>query len=177
VPPLALEFCTVIDADPAVAISAAGTVARSIELDTWVVVRAVPFHLITALGANDSPSAVRVKSLPPTVMMLGNTELSVSGGTGATVKFTTFEIGATGFEYAWTETGVVPMLAIWDALIDAVSWLGNTSVVGTGVPPQSTTEAIVKFVPLTVSVKSGDPTIAEFGARVVTVGSGPGSNT
>ena|SRR5882762_1142796 len=177
VPPLLLEFCTVIDADPAVAISAAGTVACSTELETWVVVSAVPFHWITALGANDRPSAVSVKSLPPAVMMLGNTELSVRGGTGATVKFTTFEIGATGFEYPWTETGVVPMLAICDALIDAVSWLGDTSVVGTGVPPQSTTEAIVKFAPLTVSVKSGDPTIVEFGARLVTVGSGLGANT
>jgi hypothetical protein len=110
-------------------------------------------------------------------MMLGNTELSVSGGTGTTVKFTAFEIGAIGFEYAWTETGFVPMLAICDAPIDAVSWLGDTSVVGTGVPPHSTTEAIVKFAPFTVRVKSGDPTMAEFGARLVTVGSGAGCNT
>src|SRR5882724_2582908 len=110
-----LGFWTVIDADPGVAISAAGTVARSIELDTWLVVRAVPFHRITALGVNDSPTAVSVRSLPPAVMTLGNTEFSVSGGTGATVKFTAFEIGALGFEYAWTDTGVVPTLAICDA--------------------------------------------------------------
>jgi hypothetical protein len=99
-PPVPLEFWTVIDADPGVAISAAGTVARSTELDTWLVARAAPFHWITALGANDSPTAVSVKSLPPPVMMLGNTEFSVSGGTGATVKFTAFEMGALGFEYA-----------------------------------------------------------------------------
>ena len=77
--------------------------------------------MITAFDANDSPNAVNVKSLPPWVMMLGNTEFSVKGGTGATVKFTAFETGALGFEYAWTDTGVVPMLAICDALTEAVS--------------------------------------------------------
>src|SRR6202166_1688505 len=116
-----LGFWTVTDADPAVAISVAGTDARSTVLDTWLVVRAVPFHRITALDAKDSPTAVSVRSLPPAVMTLGNTEFSLSGGTGATVKFTAFEIGALGFEYAWTDTVVVPMLAICDALIDAVS--------------------------------------------------------
>src|ERR1700722_10830791 len=85
-------FWTVIDAEPGAAISAAGTVARSTELDTWLVARAVPFHLMTAFGANDSPSTVKAKSLPPAVMMLGNTEFSVNGGTGATVKFTALEI-------------------------------------------------------------------------------------
>src|ERR1700719_3502591 len=100
VPLVPLEFWTVIDADPAVVISAAGTVARSSELDTWLVARAMPFHLITAFGANDRPNAVNVKSLPPLVMMPGNTEFSVNGGTGATVKFTALEIGALRFEYA-----------------------------------------------------------------------------
>jgi hypothetical protein len=75
-------------------------VARSTELDTWLVARAVPFHWITAFGANDSPNAVNVKSLPPWAKMLGNTEFSVNSGTRATVKFTAFEIGALGFEYA-----------------------------------------------------------------------------
>src|SRR3984957_13337603 len=91
-------FWTVIDAAPGAAISVAGTVARSTELDTWLVVRAVPFQSITAFGANDSPNAVNVKSLPPLVMTLGNTEFRVNGGTGATVKFTAFEMGALGFE-------------------------------------------------------------------------------
>jgi hypothetical protein len=62
---LAVLFWTVIDAEPAVAISAAGTVARSIELETSLVTRAVPFHVITAFGANDSPNAVNVKTAAP----------------------------------------------------------------------------------------------------------------
>ena len=41
-------------------------------------------------------------------------------------------------------------------------------------PPQSTTEPFVKFAPLTVNVKPPDPTIAELGERLATVGSGPG---
>ena len=44
-------------------------------------------------------------------------------------------------------------------------------------PPQSTTEPMVKFAPLTVNVKLPDPTIAELGARLVTVGFGPGART
>src|SRR5271155_5717172 len=90
---IAPGFWTVIDADPGVAMSVAGTVARSTVLDTGIVASAVPFHWITALGANDSPIAVSVRLPLPAEMTLGNTEFSVSGGTGATVKFTAFEIG------------------------------------------------------------------------------------
>ena len=50
-------------------------------------------------------------------------------------------------------------------------------MVASGVPPQSTTEPIVKFAPFTVKVKPVDPTIAELGARLVTVGFGPGAKT
>ena len=44
-------------------------------------------------------------------------------------------------------------------------------------PPQSTTEPMVKFAPLTVNVKPPDPMIAELGDRLATVGSGPGAKT
>src|SRR5258708_39130522 len=69
------------------------------------------------------------------------------------------------------------MLATCDALIGAVSGWGDTKVVASGVPPKSTTEQIVKFPPLTANVKPADPTIAELGARLVTVGPGPGAKT
>ena len=48
-----LGFWTLTDADPAVAISLAGTDARVRYSTLWLVVRAVPFHRITALGAKD----------------------------------------------------------------------------------------------------------------------------
>src|ERR1700721_1905793 len=63
-------FWTVIAAEPGAAISPAGTVARSTELDTWLVAKAAPVHLITAFGANDSPNAVSVKALPPSARAL-----------------------------------------------------------------------------------------------------------
>src|SRR5207245_8994222 len=68
---------TVIDAVPAVAMRAAGTVAVSCVAETNVVVSAVPFHLTVEPDAKLVPFTVSVNCGPPAVVQVGLSELIV----------------------------------------------------------------------------------------------------
>jgi hypothetical protein len=70
-------ICTDTCAVPAVAMFAAGTGAVSCVALTSVVVRAVPFHKISAPVVKPDPLAVIVKLGPPTTAVLGLTNVSV----------------------------------------------------------------------------------------------------
>jgi len=71
------ELTTVIEAVPAVAISAAGTVAVSCVADTKVVARDVAFHFTVAPDTKFVPLTVRVNCNPPAVAQVGLSELTV----------------------------------------------------------------------------------------------------
>ena len=71
VPPPGLGLDTVMKAVDAEAIFAAGTVAVSCELLTNVVVKAVPFQLITDPGTNPVPFIVSLKLGPPGGVAVG----------------------------------------------------------------------------------------------------------
>ena len=71
-----------------------------------------------------------------------------------------------------TVTESVPAEARSLAGIDAVSWLLLTSVVVRLEPFTWTTDPLTKFVPFTVSVNAGPPTVVEFGEMLVSEGTG-----
>ena len=70
---------TVTCAVPAVLTSLAGMEARNCVLLTNVVMRSAPFHCTVEVEAKLLPVALNTKLAEPAVMLLGLTELSVTG--------------------------------------------------------------------------------------------------
>jgi len=70
----------------------------------------------------------------------------------------------------WTVTFCVPADASWVLVTVAVSGAELTQTVVSGVAPQYTVEAPLKFVPATVSVKRGPPAGKDEGVSEVMVG-------
>jgi hypothetical protein len=88
VPPPGAGVKTVIGAVPALAMSAAGTVAVSWEPETYVVERALPFQFTVEFERKFAPFAVRVKPASVAVEVVGLMEVRVGAGLfpGGTVK-------------------------------------------------------------------------------------------
>src|SRR5205823_5334410 len=148
-PPPGGGLNTVTAAVPAVAMSAAGTVAVTFVLSTNVVVRLAPFHFTTLLCTKLVPFTVRVNCGPPAVALLGESDVVV--GTGLlTVKLTALDVPPPGGGFI-TVTGTTPALAMSAAVIAAVSVVLLTKVVVRAEPFHCTTEVFTKFVPFTVS--------------------------
>ena len=76
---VAPQLTTVIEAVPAVAMRAAGTVAVSCVAETNVVVSAVPFQFTAEIAAKFVPLTVNVNPRPPAVAQVGLSELIVGG--------------------------------------------------------------------------------------------------
>ena len=74
-----------------------------------------------------------------------------------------------------TVTEAVPAVVMSLASIAAVTRVVETNVVTRLVPFHSTTELLMKFVPLTVSVKAAPPATAVVGFKLVSVGTGLGA--
>jgi hypothetical protein len=89
------------------------------------------------------------------------------------VKFTGLEAPPPGAGLV-TVTASVPVEAMLEAGIAAVSCVELTSVVVGAAPPKLTVEDATKFVPVIVSVKAAPPASALFGEIAVTVGVGGG---
>jgi hypothetical protein len=77
VAPQGLGFTTVTEAEPAVAIREAGTVAVSCVEETNVVVSAVAFHFTAEPETKLMPFTVKVSCGPPAVAQVGLSELTV----------------------------------------------------------------------------------------------------
>ena len=80
VPPAGGGLTTVMDAVPAVATLAAGTIAVSLIEDTNVVVRAEPFQLTVEVETNLVPFTVKVNCALPAVVEVGLIEVMVGTG-------------------------------------------------------------------------------------------------
>jgi hypothetical protein len=97
--------------------------------------------------------------------------VAVSGlvitGVLAIVSVTAVDVAPQGFA---TVIEAVPALAIREAGTVAVSCVEETYVVASAVPFQFTIEVETKFVPFTVNVNCGPPTVAEVGLIDVMVG-------
>jgi len=80
VPPPGAGFVTVTVAVPAVAISAAVIAAVNCVAPTNVVVLAAPLNFTTDVDTKPVPLTVRVKAVPPTVVLVGEREVAVAAG-------------------------------------------------------------------------------------------------
>ena len=80
VPPPGAVFVTVTVAVPAVAISAAVIAAVNCTAPTNVVVLAAPLNFTTDVDTKPVPLTVRVKAVPPTVVLVGEREVAVAAG-------------------------------------------------------------------------------------------------
>ena len=80
VPPPGVGFTTVIGAEPAVATSAAGTVAVNCVAETNVVVSAVAFQFTEDAETKFVPFTVKVKPPLPAVTQLGLIDVVVGTG-------------------------------------------------------------------------------------------------
>lgn len=167
-PPPGAAVTTVTLAVPASLISVLGTVAVSEVLLMNVVTSFFEFHSILEPGTKFVPVAVSVNDAPPCVAEFGEIEFRVGAGL-STVKFEDAEIPPPGAGLV-TVTLNVPVFAMSEALMVAVSLVALTYVVVRGDPAQSTTDVLTKFLPFTVSVKPELPTSMLFGEREVIAG-------
>ena len=116
------------------------------------------------------PVSVRVKSFPPTTVLLG--EILASTGSGLLIeKVAAADVPPLGGGLN-TVILAVPAVCRSAAVICVVSWLELTKVVVRFVPLYFMTEPLKKLLPLTVRVKPAPPTSAVLGASVVIAGSG-----
>src|SRR4029077_4942944 len=160
---------TVIEAVPAVAISAAGTVAVSCVAETNVVASGLPFQFTVDPETKLVPLTVSVSCGPPAPVQVGLSELIV--GTALIVNVCAFDVPPPGVGFT-TVTDAVPAVAMSEAGTVAVSCVEETNVVASEVAPQRTVEVETKFVPVTVKVNCGPPAVAQAGLIAVVVGTG-----
>lgn len=121
------------------------------------------------------PVTVRVKAVLPAVTLAGDMEVVVGTGLVAAcadiVNTTTFEVPPPGVALN-TVILAVPAVVRSGAFTIAVNCVALTNVVASDEPFQFTTEPLIKFEPVTVSVNAGSPTVALIGAIVVMTGTG-----
>jgi len=170
VPPPGAEFTTVMEAVPAVAISAAVIVTVTVVLETNVVASGIPLKSIVDEPLKFVPVTVNVKDGPPAVVEVGEM-LAVVGIGLLIVSVCAFEVPPPGAGFT-TVMDAVPAVAISPAVIMAVTVVLDTKVVLRAEPLKSTVDDALKFVPVTVSVNCAPPAIVEVGEREVVVGSG-----
>lgn len=141
---------------------------------TSVDVRAAPFHQTDDELINPVPVIVSVKAGLPAKTEFGVKLTIVGGGFGwAIVRFNPAEVPPPGAGLN-TVMIAVPVLAMSAAVICAVNCVALTNCVVRALPFQRTTEPLMKFAPVTVSVKAAPPAFTVFGLKLVSVGVGFG---
>lgn len=155
---------------PVFVISAAGIVAVICVALTKVAARELPLKETVAPDKKPVPLTVNVKEAPPTIALLGESDVIV--GTGLfTVNCEFPEVPPPGARLV-TVTLNVPAAAISAAVTEAVNCVALTNVVDFAEPLKFTTEVETKLVPFTVSEKAGPPDVAFAGERDAIVGTG-----
>ena len=157
---------------PAVAMSAAGTVATIWVLltDEGMITGLVPKFTV-APATKPVPVRVNVKAAPPTVAEVGAREVSVGPEAALMVNDRFPDVPPPGVGFV-TLTVAVPAVAISAAVIAAVNCVALTSVVVLAAPLNFTTDVDTNPVPLTVRVKAAPPAVALVGESEVAVGAG-----
>ena len=123
--------------------------------------RLLPF-MVKELG----PAVVFIQTFPKSA--IGDVNVNIPPVTELMVNVCVFETAAA--PVVVTPTTAFPAVDKSDAGISAVNWVGLTNVVVLLLPFHVTTEPFIKFVPLTVSVKAGEPAFADVGEIDVVVG-------
>lgn len=137
---------------------------------TKVVVRGLPFHRTVAPLTKFRPLTVSVKPAPPAVADEG-LRLVIAGVGLLIVKVKPFDVPPPG-EGLVTVTVTRSPDAMSLAGIATVNCVALTKVVVRALPFHCTVEPLMKFVPLTVSVKPVPPAVTAFGLKPVIVGMG-----
>jgi hypothetical protein len=171
VAPEHVEFTTVMEAVPALAMRMAGTTAVSCVAETNVVASADPFQFTVDVETKFVPFTVSVNCEPPGVTQVGLIELIV--GAALIVNVTAFDVVLPQELELTTVIEAVPAVAMRDAVTVAVSCVEETNAVASGVPFQFTVEPETKFVPVTVNVNCGPPAAAQVGLSELRVGTAP----
>ena len=117
------------------------------------------------------PVAVRVNPAPPAATLVGEIKLSVGAGLLLIVNVCALEAPPPGVGLK-TVTGAVPAVAMSFARICAWSWVLLRKVVVRIAPFQRTTDELLKFVPVAVSVNAALPASALGGEIELSVGTG-----
>ena len=169
------QFVALLDAEPAVARSAARIVACSWVALTNVVARGLPFQSTAEAATKLVPFTVRVRPPVPALASLGDSELIVGTGFGGMliVNVSALEVPPPGLGEK-TRTAAVPAIARSAAVIAARRRVALTNVVARALPFHCTTELATKLVPFTTRVKAAPPAFALVGDSEVTVGTGLG---
>jgi hypothetical protein len=173
VPPPGAGVNTVIDALPALAISAAVIAAVNWVDEPKVVVRLLPFMRTTDEPfTKPVPFTVSEKDAPPAVTDVGEMLVVVGAGfVDVMVKVCALDVPPPGVGVN-TVTEPLPALAISAAVMVAVNCVDEPKVVVRLEPFQRTTDVDTKPVPFTVKVKAALPAAAEVGEMLVVVGTG-----
>jgi hypothetical protein len=174
VPPPGAGFVTVTLSMPAVAMSLARIAAESwVELVN-VVARGVPFQFTTDVLTNPRPIRESENAALPAEVLAGLRLLMPGVGLpeGSTKNGALFELPPPGAEFD-TETESVPLVAISEAVTEAVNCVELTYVVARACPFQFTVETPdANPVPVTVKVNAAPPALALVGLKAVIVGAG-----
>src|SRR6266404_1726106 len=170
-PPPGVGLKIVTGAVPGVAMSLAEIAARSSVLLKKVVDRSLPFQRTTDEAMKFVPVAIRGNPAPPAATLVGEIELSVGAGLLLIVNVCALEAPPPGVGLK-TVTGAVPAVATSFARICAWSWVLLTKVVVRLAPFQRTTDELLKFVPVAVSVNAPLPATALVGEIELSVGAG-----
>src|SRR5882762_6702640 len=175
VPPPGAEVNTVTEAVPAVAMSAVVICAVSCVLLPNVVARWLPFHCTMDELMKLLPVTLSVNAAPPATTVLGDREVSVGLGFGAViVNVCGLDVPPPGVGVN-TVTEAVPAVAMSAVVICAVSCVLLPNVVARWLPFHCTMDELMKFVPVSVSVKAAPPATTLLGDREVSVGLGFGA--
>ena len=179
-PPLALGgLKTDTLAVPALAMSEAEICAINCVAETNVVCRSAPFQRTTDVLMKFVPVTINAKPAPPALAVLGLMLVKLGSGAGASVIVNdrAFDVpppAPAALGGLKTVICAVPALAMSLVGICAVKRVLSINVVGRFTPFQRTAEVLMKFVPVTVSVKPAPPAVAELGFKLVKAGTGFG---
>src|SRR5207249_2910883 len=137
-----------------------------------VVVRSAPFQRTTDEPMELLPVTVSVNAAPPATAVLGDREVSVGLGFGAViVNVCGLEVPPPGAAVN-TVTEAVPAVAMSAVVICALSCVLLPNVVARWLPFHCTMDELMKFVPVSASVKAAPPATALLGESEVSVGPG-----
>lgn len=170
VPPPGAGFKIVTVADAAEATSAAGIAAVSDVALTNVVARFVPFHCTVEVPVKPVPFTVSVNADAPAVAMAGES-MPIAGPGLLMAKAAPAEVPPPGAGFTIV-TVAVPAIARSAAEIAAVIWLEFTSVVARLAPFHCTADAALNPLPVTVSVITPEPALADAGSTEAMAGAG-----
>lgn len=155
---------------PAVAMSGAVTaIVTCVELLN-VTVLALPLNVPVAPFTKLEPVMVKLNAAPPTVALLGESDVSVAGGL-LTWKSKGVEGPPPGAGLVMT-TGKDPAVAMSAAVTAIVTCVAETNVTVLALPLNVPVAPLTKFVPLIVKAKAAPPAVALAGENEVSVGTG-----